>query len=108
MNFNLKHFIQCFIQSSKKILNVPRWCFFCGSFLSFVFHVCHAVTSVPCSFVVTCWQISDLFVCDLLLCFVIFPCGVLGQVWYLIESIPDLCLLSYFEYDECIAIDVGQ
>ena len=22
--------------------------------------------------------------------------GVLGQVWYLIVSIPDLCLLSYF------------
>ena len=25
-----------------------------------------------------------------------FPCGVLGQVWYLIVSIPDLCLLPYF------------
>ena len=25
-----------------------------------------------------------------------FPCGVLGQVWYMIVSIPDLCLLSYF------------
>ena len=29
--------------------------------------------------------------------FVTFPCGVLGQVWYLIVSIPDLCLLSYFD-----------
>ena len=28
--------------------------------------------------------------------FVIFPCGVLGQVWCLIISIPDLYLLSYF------------
>ena len=27
--------------------------------------------------------------------FVTFPCGVLGQVWYLIVSIPDLCLLTY-------------
>ena len=27
---------------------------------------------------------------------VIFSCGILGQVWYLIVSIPDLCLLSYF------------
>ena len=27
-----------------------------------------------------------------------FPYGVLGQVWYLIASIPDLCLLSYFFY----------
>ena len=25
-----------------------------------------------------------------------FPCGILGQVWYLIVSIPDLCRLSTF------------
>ena len=29
--------------------------------------------------------------------FVTFPYGVLGQVWYLIKSIPDLCLLPYFD-----------
>ena len=29
-------------------------------------------------------------VCNVSLCFVIFPCGVLGQVLYLI---PDLCIL---------------
>ena len=28
--------------------------------------------------------------------FVTFPCGILGQVWYLIVLIPDLCCLSYF------------
>ena len=28
--------------------------------------------------------------------FVTFPYGILGQVWYLIVSIPDLCCLSYF------------
>ena len=28
--------------------------------------------------------------------FVTFPCGILGQVWYLIASFPDLCRLSYF------------
>ena len=27
--------------------------------------------------------------------FVTFPCGILGQVWYLIISIPDLYPLSY-------------
>ena len=27
---------------------------------------------------------------------VTFPYGVLGQLWYLIVSIPDICLLSYF------------
>ena len=30
--------------------------------------------------------------------FVTFPCGILGQVWYLIVSFPDLCRLSYFYY----------
>ena len=28
--------------------------------------------------------------------FVNFPCAILGQVWYLIVLIPDLCSLSYF------------
>ena len=27
---------------------------------------------------------------------VTFPCGILGQVWYFIVLIPDLCRLSYF------------
>ena len=46
----------------------------CGSFLLFMFRVCHAV--VYCVFDT-------------------FPCGVLGQMWYLIVSIPHLCLLPY-------------
>ena len=29
--------------------------------------------------------------------FVTFPCGILGQVWHLIEMIPDLFRLSYCE-----------
>ena len=29
--------------------------------------------------------------------FVTFSIGILGQVWYLIVSIPDLCTLTYFE-----------
>ena len=28
--------------------------------------------------------------------FFYFPIGILGQVWYLIVSIPDICRLSYF------------
>ena len=28
--------------------------------------------------------------------FITFPCGILGQVWYLIVLIPDLSHLSYF------------
>ena len=36
--------------------------------------------------------------CDVKLCFVTFTCGILGQAWYMIVSIPDLCLLSYFHH----------
>ena len=47
---------------------------------------------------VTCWETADLlvFVFDDYLCFVTFPGGILGRVWYLIISIPDLCRLFYF------------
>ena len=37
-----------------------------------------------------------LLVCDVLLWVCYFPIGILGQMWYLIVSIPDLCPLSYF------------
>ena len=40
----------------------------------------------------TYWLSFVMFYCV----FVTFPCGILGQVWYLIVSIPDLCCLSYF------------
>ena len=30
--------------------------------------------------------------------FITFPYGILGQVWYMIVSFPDLCRLSYFVY----------
>ena len=32
--------------------------------------------------------------------FVTFLCAILGQVWYLIVTISDLCHLSYFNWDE--------
>ena len=31
--------------------------------------------------------------------FITYPCGVLGQVWHLIVSISDLCLLTCFVKD---------
>ena len=63
-------------------------------FMSCVFH---AIASVHCCLVVNCWERADLLalVCDVCVC-VTFPCGILGQVWYLIVSIPDLCRLSNF------------
>ena len=36
-------------------------------------------------------------VCDVYCNFVFFPFGILGQVWYLIVSIPDSCCLLYFK-----------
>ena len=46
---------------------------------------------------VTCWERADhlALVCDVKLCICHFPCGILGQVWYLIVSIPDLCPFHY-------------
>ena len=40
----------------------------------------------------TSWLLFVVFNCV----FFSLPCGILGQVWYLIVSIPDLCRLSYF------------
>ena len=40
----------------------------------------------------TYWLLLVMSNCD----FVTFPCGILGQVWYFIVLIPDLCNLSYF------------
>ena len=66
-----------------------------------MYHVClcYAVMSVPCSLVITCWERADLLtlLCVMFPCvFVTFPYGVPGQVWYLIVTIPDLCLLLDF------------
>ena len=61
-------------------------------------------------FVLTCWKSDSL----LALLFVIFYCvfatfpyGVLGQVWYLIVSIPDLCFLTYLDESKFKIITVS-
>ena len=40
------------------------------------------------------WPLGSRLWCLLWVCH--FPIGILGQVWYLIVSIPDLCTLTYF------------
>ena len=40
----------------------------------------------------TSWLLFVRFNCV----FVTLPCGLLGQLWYLIVSVSDLCRLSYF------------
>ena len=56
--------------------------------VSCVFHV---FASVHCCFVVIMALVGDVYCI-----FVTFPCGILGQVSYLIVSFPDRCRLSYF------------
>ena len=49
---------------------------------------------------VACLKKADplALVCDVNCVFVTFPCGILGQVWYLVVSIPDRCHLSYLVF----------
>ena len=69
--------------------------------LRFVFRVFAMpfYASVYMCFVANCWEKADLlalvFWCLLFVCH--FPIGILGQVWYLTVSIPDLCTLTYFK-----------
>ena len=57
------------------------------------FNLCVSViVSVPCSLVVTCQERTDLLV-TFFLVFITYPYGILGQVWYVILSIPDV---AYF------------
>ena len=61
--------------------------------------VCHAFARL---FITALWspegKRADLLalVCEVSCDFVAFPFGILGQVWYLIVSIPDPCCLSNF------------
>ena len=62
-------------------------------------YFCVIVLSVPYSLVVFFWErdyllalLYVIFSCV----FVTFPFGVWSQMWYLIVSIIDLCLLPYF------------
>ena len=69
-----------------------------ASFMDRFCYLCF-VLSVHCSFVVSCWERTGhlaLFYVMFYCVFVTFLCCVLGQVCYLIVSIPDLCLLTYF------------
>ena len=84
------------------LLTVPRLCFFCGSFLLFVFHLCLSYCRVffmqPFGhLLVKGWPLGSL-VYDVFLSSVTFSYGVLRQVWYLIVSISDLCLLPYLHF----------
>ena len=73
---------------------VLLWIFFLYFMFVFVilYCLCHAaVWSLACKRLILCSP-----VCDVFSCFITFLYGILGQVWYLIISIPDLSsLLCY-------------
>ena len=80
------------------LLTVPWQCFFCRSFVLFmpVFVMLSrlfiAALWLPAWKGLTSWLLFVMFNCV----FVTFPCGILGQVWYLIVSTRDICFLTYF------------
>ena len=57
-------------------------------------HSCLFITALwsPAGNGLTSWLLFVMFNCV----FDNFPCGIPGQVWYLIVSVPDLCHFSYF------------
>ena len=51
----------------------------------------------------TSWLLFVMSTCD----FVTFPFGILGQAWYLIVLVPDLCRLSNFMTTDFYKIKPG-
>ena len=69
----------------------------CTSFVDHLSCVCHVFAPHAALRSPAGKGLSSLFSFVMLNCgFVTFPRGILGQVWYLIVLIPDLCSLSYF------------
>ena len=91
------------LKPSRKILllTVPRRYFFCGSLL-LVIYLCIVFVILSRLFIAALRSpavkelTSRLLFVTFNCVFVTFPCGLLGQVWHLIVSSPDLSRLSYF------------
>ena len=82
---NLKHTLQIF--------DFDHLCYLCLVFVMLLRLFIAALWS-PAGKGLVSWLLFVMFNCI----FVIFPCDILGQVGYLIVSIPDLCCLSNFEH----------
>ena len=67
--------------------------------------LCLVFLMLSCLFIAALWSSDEkgltswLFLVMFIVFFVIFPCVILGQVWYLIVSFPGLCHLYYFNTD---------
>ena len=98
---NIEHLTKFWLLVNNKIF---YWPFHGGT--SFVDLLCFCSVLCLLCFVRVClyvlcghllgkgWPLGSRLWCLLWVCH--FPIGILGQVWYLIVSIPDLCTLTYF------------
>ena len=69
-------------------------CYLCLVFVMLSrLHIYIAALWSPAGKGLTSWFLFVMSYCN----FVTFPCGILGQLWYLIVLIPYLCCLSYFK-----------
>ena len=58
-------------------------------------YLCLVFVMLPRLLIAALWSPDPLALLVMLNCdFVTFPCGILGQLWYLSVSIPDICRLS--------------
>ena len=69
-------------------------CFFCLVFAMPLYASVYMCLVVTCWEGLTSWLSFVVSYCE----FVTFPLVSMGQVWYLIVSIPDLCTLTNFVY----------
>ena len=85
--------VKYFTDRSKAVLLLWNFYVFVLSCVCYVFvRVC---LYVLCGLLVEKgWPLGSRLWCLLWFCH--FPIGILGQMWYLIVSIPDLCTLTYF------------
>ena len=66
----------------------------------FILRVCCAFLACslqPCGHLLGKGLTLGVLVCVVFLRFDTFSCGLIGKVWYFIESVPGLCLLNYSE-----------
>ena len=80
------------LSSKVLLLTVPRRYFFGGSFVLFLYCVCHAFPSTHCCLVVTCWEGDGLLalVCGVKLCGCYFP------IWYPGSGVVLDCIDSWY------------
>ena len=71
-------------------------------------YLCFVFIMLSCLFIAAMWSPAGKGLAFWLLfvmfncVFVTYPYGILGQLWYLIVSFPDICLLTYLNIQQGI------